>query len=49
MEELLKDNNKEINSLYKEGKSVVAKRFNRSLKDKIYEYMIVVLKNVRIH
>ena len=33
-------------SLYVEGKSVVAERFTRTLKNKIYNYMTAVLKNV---
>ena len=33
-------------SLYVEGKSVVAERFTRTLKNKIYKYMTAVLKNV---
>ena len=35
-------------SIHNEGKSVVAKRFIRTLKNKIYKYMISVLKNVYI-
>ena len=31
---------------HKEGKSVVAKRFIRTLKNKIYKHMIAVSKNV---
>ena len=34
--------------IHKEGKSVVAERFIRTLKTKIYKYMISVSKNVYI-
>ena len=44
----LKDNNIEMYSIYNEGKSVVAERFIRSLKIKIYKYMISISKNVYI-
>ena len=33
-------------SKYNEGKSVVAERFIRNLKNKIYNYMTAVLRNV---
>ena len=33
-------------SKYTEGKSVVAERFIRNLKNKIYNYMTAVLRNV---
>ena len=42
----LKDNNIEMYSTHNEGKSVVATRFVRTLKNKIYEYMTAVLKKV---
>ena len=35
-------------SIYNEGKSVVAERFIRTLKTKIYKYMTSVSKNVYI-
>ena len=35
-------------STYNEGKSVVAERFIRTLKTKIYKYMLSVSKNVYI-
>ena len=35
----LKDNDIEMYSIHNEGKSVVAKRFIRTLKTKIYNYM----------
>ena len=43
---LLKDNY--IDSIHNEGKSVVAERFTRRLKTKIYKYMTSVSKNVYI-
>ena len=36
-------------SIYSEGKSVVIERFFRTLKNKIYKYMISVSKNVYIN
>ena len=44
----LKDNDIEIYSIHNEGKSVAAERFVRTLKNKIYKYMISVSKNVYI-
>ena len=44
----LKDNNIEMYSIHNEGKSVVAKRFIRTLKTKIYKYMTSVSKSVYI-
>ena len=44
----LKDNDIEIYSIHNEGKSVVAKRFIRTLKNKIYKYMTAIPKNVYI-
>ena len=35
-------------SIYNEGKSVVAERFIRTLKNKIYKYMTAISKNVYI-
>ena len=43
---LLKDNGISMYSTYNEGKSVVAERFIRTLKNKIYKHMTVVSKNV---
>ena len=40
----LKDNDIEMYSIHNEGKSVVAERFIRTLKTKIYKYMILVSK-----
>ena len=45
---LLKDNNIELYSTYNEGKSAVAERFIRTLKNKIYKYMTSISKNVYI-
>ena len=40
----LKDNDIEMYSIYNEGKSVVAERFIRTLKTKIYKYMTSISK-----
>ena len=42
----LKDNNIELYSTCIEGKSVVAERFNKTLKDKIYKHMTAVPKKL---
>ena len=42
----LKDNDFEMYSVHNEGKSFVAERFIKTLKAKIYKYMISVSKNV---
>ena len=39
LKEWLKDNNIEMYSTHNEGKSVVAERFIRTVKNKIYKYM----------
>ena len=44
----LKDNDIEMYSIHNEGKSVVAERFIRTFKTKIYKYMTSVSKNVHI-
>ena len=44
----LKDNYIEMYSIHNEGKSVVAERFIRRLKSKIYKYMTSVSKNIYI-
>ena len=44
----LKDNDIEMYSIHNEGKSVVADRFIRTLKTKIYKYMTSVSKNVYV-
>ena len=43
-----KKNDMEMYSTHNEGKSVVAERFIRTLKNKIYKYMISISKNVYI-
>ena len=42
----LKDNDTEMHLIHIEGKSVVAERFIRTFKTKIYKYMTLVSKNV---
>ena len=42
----LKDNDMEMYSTYSEGKSVVAERFIRTLKNKIYKHMAALSKSV---
>ena len=42
----LEDNDIEMYSIHNEWKSVVAERFIRTLKIKIYKYIISMLKNV---
>ena len=44
----LKDNDIEMYSIQNEGKSVVAERFLRTLKTKIYKYMTSLSKNAYI-
>ena len=44
----LKDNDIEMYLIHNEGKSVVAERFIRTLKTKIYKYMTSITKNVYI-
>ena len=44
----LKDNDIEMYSIHNEGKYVVAERFIRTLKTKIYKYMTSISKNVYI-
>ena len=41
---MLKDNDIEMYSTNKEGKSVIAERFIRTLKNKIYKYMKSISK-----
>ena len=43
-----KDNDIEMHLIHNEGKSVVAERFIRTLKNKIYKYMTAISKNVCI-
>ena len=47
-EKWLRDNNIAMYSTHNEGKSVVAERFIRTLKSKIYKYMTSISKNVYI-
>ena len=42
----LKINNTEMYSTYNEGKSVVAERFIRTLKNKIFKHMTAISKNI---
>ena len=44
----LKDNDIDMYSIHNEGKSVVAERFIRTLKSKIYKYVTSISKNVYI-
>ena len=44
----LKINNTEVYSTYNEGKSVVAERFIRKLKSKIFKHMTAVSKNFHV-
>ena len=44
--DFLKINNIEMYSTFNEGESVVAERFIRTLKNKIYKHMITISKNV---
>ena len=48
MKSWLEKNDIEMYSAHNEGKSVVAERFIRTLKNKIYKYMTSVSKNVYI-
>ena len=48
MKSWFQDNDIEIYSTHKEGKSVVVERFIRTLKNKIYKYITSVSKNVYI-
>ena len=47
--DFLKINNIEMYSTYNEGKSAVAERFIRTLKNKIFKHMTVISKNVYFH
>ena len=44
----LKDNDIEMYSIHNKGKSIVAEKFIRTLKNKIYKYMTKISKNVYI-
>ena len=43
---MVRSNAIEMQSIYNEGKSVIAERFIRTLKNKIYKYMTSISKNV---
>ena len=45
---MVRKNDVEMNSTHIEGKSVIAEKFIRTLKNKIYKYMTSVPKNVYI-
>ena len=47
--DFLKINNIEMYSTYNEGKSAVAERFIRTLKNKIFKHMTAISKNVYFH
>ena len=47
-EKWLKDNSIEMYSAHNEGKSALAERFIRTIKNKIYKYMTSISKNVYI-
>ena len=46
---LLQDNNIVMYSTHNKGKSAVAERFIRTIKNKIYKYMTSISKNVYIN
>ena len=48
MKSLLEKNGIEMYSTDNDGKPVVAERFIRTLKNKIYKYMTLILRNVYI-
>ena len=48
MKSFLRNNNIDMYSMHNEGKSIVAERFIRTLKYKIYKHMTLILKNVYI-
>ena len=48
MKSWLPDNYTEMSSAHNEAKPVIAKRFIRTLKNKIYRYMISISKNVYV-
>ena len=48
MKSWLQHNNKEVYLIHNEGKSVVAERFIRTSKNRLYKYMTLVSKNVYI-
>ena len=48
MKSFLQNNDIEMYSTHNEGKSVIAERFIRILKNKIYKYMTSISKNVYV-
>ena len=48
LKSFLKENDIEMYSTFNEGKSVVAQRFIKTLKNKIYKHMTTIGKNVYI-
>ena len=48
MKSWLQDNNIEMHSTHNEGKSVVAERYIKTLKTKIYKYTTSISKSVYI-
>ena len=48
MKSWLEKNDIEMYSTHNEGKSILAERFMKTLKNKIYKYMTSVLKNIQI-
>ena len=48
LKDFLKINNIEVYSTYNEGKSAVAERFIRTIKNKIFKHMTTISKNVYI-
>ena len=46
MKSWLEKNDIEMYSTHNEGKSILAERFMKTLKNKIYKYMTSVLKNI---
>ena len=45
---MVRENDIEMYSMHNEGKSVIAERFIRTLKNKIYKYMTSISKNLCI-
>ena len=48
MKSILQNIGLEMYSTHNEGKSVIAERFIRALKNKMYKYMTLISKNVYI-
>ena len=46
MKSFLQNNNIELHSTHNEGKSVVAERFVKTLRNKIYKYITSISKNL---